>query len=120
MLACLSEFLPWYSFAEVNPVIAQRAVPSSFQNRDAVSTARLLREALLLKLDSIGMQIESCQERIEAIEGRFGLPQDELDAALSRGSLAISVSEAEAWHAELELLDSLRNDKRQLLALLGE
>ncbi|HNW36676.1 MAG TPA: hypothetical protein PKM25_17190 [Candidatus Ozemobacteraceae bacterium] len=118
MLACLSEFMPWYSFAEVNSAAAHRIEPPSTQKNEAISAARLLREALFLKLDDLDTQIDACRQRIDAIEGRFGLSQEELDIALAQASLTISVSEAEIWHAELELLDSLKNDRNRILAMV--
>lgn len=119
MIACLSEYRQLYTFAEVNSVNAHRIEPADDKRRDAVATARLLREALLLKLAETDARIESCRHRVDAIEGRFGLTQDELDSALARHSLAISQEEAEAWHAELELLDALATDRQHLLAILG-
>lgn len=119
MIACLSEYIPWYSFAEVRSVSAHRVEPVEERRHEAAMTARLLREALLLKLSEIEAQIEICRHRVETIEGRFGLSQDELDSALARHSLAISQDEAETWHSELELLDSLARDRRHLQAILG-
>ncbi len=98
---------------------AHRIERADEKRRDAVATARLLREALLLKLAETESRIESCRHRVDAIEGRFGLTQAELDSALARRSLAISEEEAAAWHAELELLDALAIDRQLLLAILG-
>jgi|GEM_PF-2200127 len=118
MLACLSEFTPCYSFAEVNSVAVHRIETLSMQRHDAISTARLLREALFLKLDELDAQVTACRQRIEAIEGRFGLSPAELDAALAQGCLAISIRDAEIWHAELELLDLLDNDRKHILSMI--
>jgi len=119
VIACLSEYRQLYTFAEVNSVNAHRIERADEKRRDAVATARLLREALLLKLAETESRIESCRHRVDAIEGRFGLTQAELDSALARRSLAISEEEAAAWHAELELLDALAIDRQLLLAILG-
>ncbi len=119
MIACLSEHISCYSFAEVKSVYAHRMELADDTPREAVTTARLLREALLLKLAEIDAQIEACRRRVGVIEGSFGLTQDELDSALARHSLVISQTEAETWHAELERLASLATDRRHLLAILG-
>jgi len=119
MIACLSEYMPWYSFAEVRSVNAHRIEPVEERRHEAAATARLLREALLLKLAEIEVQIEHCRRRVAIIEDRFGLTQDELDSALARHSLAISHEEAETWHAELELHESLAADRQHLMAILG-
>ncbi len=119
MLACLAAFLPWYSSAEVKPVIPHRSDRSSLPPREAVATARLIHEALLLKLEAVEAQIRACGRRIASIEEGFGLTQAELDLALSRGSLRISEQEAERWRAELERLEVLREDRRRILAMIG-
>ncbi|HEY9069368.1 MAG TPA: hypothetical protein VIV61_03870 [Candidatus Ozemobacteraceae bacterium] len=119
MFACLAAFLPWYSPAEVKPVIPHRSDLPSQQPREAVATARLIHEALLLKLEAVETQIETCRRRIAVIEAGFGMTQAELDLALARGSLRISADEAERWRAELERFESLREDRRRILSMIG-
>lgn len=118
MPACLSEFLPWYSFAEVNSVTVHRFERPA-PGEDAVSAAWLLHEALVLKLAEIEQQIDSCRQRIDAIEAQFGLTPPELDAALAEGRLAVSMGEAESWRDELELLELLSEKRRRIVAMVG-